>query len=103
MTETSEIRNVGLIGHVGTGKTSFADAILFNAGQNTRLGKVDHETSLMDYEPEEMKRKTTISSAIASFSWKKQMDKSCRHTRLGKLYCGFQKLHAGNRFCTYCS
>lgn len=70
MTETSEIRNVGLIGHVGTGKTSFADAILFNAGQNTRLGKVDHETSLMDYEPEEMKRKTTISSAIASFSWK---------------------------------
>ena len=70
MAETSEIRNVGLIGHVGTGKTSFADAILFNAGQNTRLGKVDNETSLMDNEPEEIKRKTTISSAIANFSWK---------------------------------
>ena len=70
MTETSEIRNVGLIGHVGTGKTSFADTILFNAGQNTRLGKVDNETSLMDYEPEEIKRKTTISSSMASFSWK---------------------------------
>jgi len=70
MAETSEIRNVGLIGHVGTGKTSFADAILFNAGQNTRLGKVDNETSLLDYEPEEIKRKTTISAAIASFSWK---------------------------------
>ena len=70
MAETSEIRNVGLIGHVGTGKTSLADAILFNAGQNTRLGKVDTETSLMDYEPEEIKRKTTISSAIANFSWK---------------------------------
>lgn len=68
--ETSEIRNVGLIGHVGTGKTSLADAILFDAGQNTRLGKVDNETSLMDYEPEETKRKTTISSSIASFLWK---------------------------------
>lgn len=67
---TSEIRNVGLIGHVGTGKTSLSDAILFNAGQNTRLGKVDNETSIMDYEPEEMKRKTTISASIANFSWK---------------------------------
>ena len=73
MAETSEIRNVGLIGHVGTGKTSFADAILFNAGQNTRLGKVDNETSLMDNEPEEIKRKTTISSAIANFSWKNKL------------------------------
>lgn len=70
MAETSEIRNVGLIGHVGTGKTSLADTILFNAGQNTRLGKVDNETSLMDYEPEEIKRKTTISASMASFSWK---------------------------------
>jgi len=68
--ETSGIRNVGLAGHVGTGKTSLADAILFNAGQNTRLGKVDHETSLLDYEPEEIKRRTTISSSIASFNWK---------------------------------
>lgn len=68
--ETSGIRNVGLIGHVGTGKTSLADAILFNAGQNTRLGKVDNETSLLDYEPEEIKRKTTISASIASFAWK---------------------------------
>lgn len=68
--DTSNIRNVGLISHVGTGKTSLADAILFNAGQNTRLGKVDQDTSLMDYEPEETKRKTTISSSIASFNWK---------------------------------
>ncbi len=71
--ETSAIRNVGLVGHVGTGKTSLADAILFNAGQNTRLGKVDHDTSLLDYEPEEMKRRTTISSAIASFNWKNKL------------------------------
>lgn len=66
----SEIRNVGLIGHVGTGKTSLADAILFNVGLNTRLGKVDNETSLMDFEPEEVKKRTSISSAFASFEYK---------------------------------
>lgn len=69
--DVSNIRNVGLVSHVGTGKTSLADAILFNAGQNTRLGKVDTDTSLLDWEPEEIKRKTTISTSIASFNWKK--------------------------------
>lgn len=69
--EMSDIRNVGLIGHVGTGKTSLADAILFNVGLNTRLGKVDNETSLMDYEPEEVKRKTSISSSFATFDYNK--------------------------------
>ncbi|EKE02959.1 MAG: hypothetical protein ACD_20C00301G0005 [uncultured bacterium] len=69
--DTSDIRNLGLVSHVGTGKTSLADAMLFDAGQNTRLGKVDTESSLMDFEPEEVKRKTTISSSIASFDWKK--------------------------------
>lgn len=68
--EVSDIRNVGLIGHVGTGKTSLADAILFNVGLNTRLGKVDNETSLMDYEPEEVKRKTSIGSSFATFEYK---------------------------------
>jgi len=68
--ETKDIRNVGLVSHVGTGKTSTAEAILFNAGQNTRLGKVDNETSLMDYEPEEIKRRTTISTSLANFNWK---------------------------------
>lgn len=68
--EISDIRNVGLFGHVGTGKTSLADALLFNVGLNTRLGKVDNETSLMDYEPEEVKRKTSISSSFATFEYK---------------------------------
>ena len=67
---SSDIRNIALISHVGTGKTSLADAILFNAGQNTRLGKVDQENSLLDFEPEELKRRTTISSSLASFDWK---------------------------------
>lgn len=66
----ADIRNVALVSHVGTGKTSLAEAMLFNAGQNTRLGKVDQESSLLDFEPEELKRKTTISTSLASFDWK---------------------------------
>jgi len=66
----SDIRNIALVSHVGTGKTSLAEAILFNAGQNTRLGKVDQESSLLDYEPEEIKRRSSISTALASFDWK---------------------------------
>lgn len=65
-----DIRNVALVSHVGTGKTSLAEAMLLNAGQNTRLGKVDQESSLLDFEPEEVKRKTTISTSLASFDWK---------------------------------
>ena len=65
----SDIRNIALVSHVGTGKTSLAEAMLFNAGQNTRLGKVDQESSLLDYEPEEIKRRSTISTALASFDW----------------------------------
>lgn len=68
--DVSGIRNVALVSHVGTGKTSLADAMLFNAGQNTRLGKVDSETSLLDFEPEEVKRRTTISASLANFDWK---------------------------------
>ncbi|HSA07464.1 MAG TPA: elongation factor G [Candidatus Gastranaerophilales bacterium] len=67
---SADIRNIALISHVGTGKTSLAEAMLFNAGQNTRLGKVDQDTSLLDFEPEEIKRRTTISSSLASFDWK---------------------------------
>jgi len=66
----TDIRNVALVSHVGTGKTSLAEAMLFDAGQNTRLGKVDQETSLLDFEPEEVKRRTTISTSLASFDWK---------------------------------
>lgn len=43
---TSKIRNIGLVGHGGTGKTSLAEAMLFHTGANTRIGKVDDDTSL---------------------------------------------------------
>ncbi|MDR2634744.1 MAG: elongation factor G [Clostridiales bacterium] len=67
---TEFIRNVALIGHSGEGKTSLAEAILFNAKSIDRLGKVDNGTSAMDYDPEEINRKISISLAVAYAQWK---------------------------------
>ncbi|MDD5007731.1 MAG: elongation factor G [Syntrophorhabdaceae bacterium] len=69
--EPDAIRNIGIFSHGGEGKTSIVEAMLFLAGENNRLGKVDDGTSLMDYEPEEVERKITISSSLACFEWAK--------------------------------
>ncbi len=69
--EPDAIRNVGIFSHGGEGKTSIVEAMLFLAGENTRLGNVNDGTSLMDYEPEEVERKITISSSFACFEWGK--------------------------------
>ena len=69
--DVSKVRTFAMISHGGAGKTSLAEAMLFNAGVTTRLGKVDEGTSVMDYEPEEVKRKITISTAFNTLTWKK--------------------------------
>ena len=69
--EPEVIRNIGMFSHGGEGKTSIVDAMLFLAGENSRLGRVDDGTSLMDYEVEEIERKATISSSLACFEWNK--------------------------------
>jgi elongation factor G len=69
--DVAKVRTFVLISHGGAGKTSLAEAMLFDAGVTTRLGKVDEGTSVMDYEPEEMKRKATISTAFNTLIWNK--------------------------------
>ncbi len=60
-----DIRNVGLIGHGHSGKTSVSEAILFNTGVSDRLGKVGDTSSLMDYDPDEIKRGQSINASLA--------------------------------------
>ncbi|ACL02538.1 translation elongation factor G [Desulfatibacillum aliphaticivorans] len=66
-----KLRNVALIAHGGAGKTSLAEAILFNAGTTNRLGRVEDGNSTMDFEPEELKRTSSISTGFATCGWKK--------------------------------
>lgn len=69
--DTNSIRNLAVVGHGGTGKTSLCESILFVSGKSERLGRVDDATSCMDYEPEEQKRRVSISSAANFIEWEK--------------------------------
>lgn len=61
---TSQLRNVAVIAHGGAGKTSLVEAMLYNTGATTRLGKVDEGNTVSDYLPEEVKRKISISTSL---------------------------------------
>ena len=65
-----KIRNVVLVGHGGSGKTSLAEALLFAAGETTRAGRVEDGNTVTDFEPEEIERQISLGVALASFSWK---------------------------------
>ncbi len=68
--ETSKIKNFCLLGHGNAGKTSLAEAMLYTAGNIDRMGKTQDGTAVMDFDPEEIKRKFSISAALASCEWK---------------------------------
>ena len=59
------IRNIGLFGHGGAGKTSLAEALLLRSGAINRLGRIDEGTTTTDYDPDEVKRKMSVSAALA--------------------------------------
>jgi elongation factor G len=67
---TAQIRNVALVGHGGSGKTSLAEALLHRAGATNRLGRVEDGTTVCDFDPEEHRRGLSLSLALAPFEWK---------------------------------
>jgi len=69
--EIGRLRSIAIVGQGGTGKTQLAEAALFTAGVITRLGRPDDGTAAMDFEPEELHRHVSISSAFHHLEWKK--------------------------------
>jgi elongation factor G len=67
---TESLRDVIIMSQSGSGKTSLGEALLFNAKATTRLGRVLEGNSILDFEPEEIKRQSSIFSALHNFKWK---------------------------------
>jgi elongation factor G len=67
---TEKIRNVVLVGHGHTGKTSLAEALLFAAGAINRAGRVEDGNTVSDFDPDEIAKQISINLALAPFEWK---------------------------------
>ncbi len=71
--DTKDIRNIALMGHGSEGKTTLMEALLFAAGVIDRKGKVEDGSTVTDFDPEETKRHSSISAAVAPIEWKQKM------------------------------
>ena len=68
--DSENIRNIALVGHGDSGKTSLASALLYSAGSVNRLGRVEEGNTVTDFDEDEIERKITISTALARLEWK---------------------------------
>ena len=102
--ETKNIRNVCLLGHGGSGKTTLAESMLYLTGAIDRQGKTADGNTVCDYDPEEIKRKITISTSIAPVNFG-----GCKINILdcpgffdfaGDARCAMRAAEAGMIFCT---
>jgi len=67
--KTEQLRNIALIAHGSAGKTSLAEAMIFDAGVTSRLGKVEEGTTVSDYDAEEIRRKISLNTSIIPCEW----------------------------------
>jgi elongation factor G len=67
--EAGKIRNVAVVGHRGTGKTSLAEALLFQAGKTNRLGAIDAGNTVSDWDEDEQRRAMSLSASLAHCEW----------------------------------
>jgi elongation factor G len=67
--EPGKIRNVAVVGHRGTGKTSLVESMLFQAGATNRLGTIDQGTTISDFEEDEQRRAMSIAAALCHLEW----------------------------------
>jgi elongation factor G len=69
VTESSKIRNVAVVGHRGSGKTSLVEAVLFQGGATNRLGSVEQASTVADWDEDEQKRQMSLSAAVCNVEW----------------------------------
>jgi elongation factor G len=67
--EPAKIRNVAVVGHRGTGKTSLVEAMLFEAGASNRLGKVEQGTTVSDWDDDEQRRQMSLAASVSHLDW----------------------------------
>ncbi|MCB2290338.1 elongation factor G [Clostridium sp. CS001] len=67
--KSNNLRNIGIVGHSGSGKTTIMESLLYYTKAIDRFGKVDEGTTISDYDVEEKKRKTSISTSVALCEW----------------------------------
>ena len=67
--DAGSIRNIAVVGHGGSGKTSLVEALLYRTGGTDRLGKVTEGTTTSDYDPEEVRRKASLNLSIVPIEY----------------------------------